>query len=66
MKTRYTVILSMSARFAIGASAIKEFNAQQGAGAYAIVDIGEVTDADLFKTLGPKAGPANGHSEASS
>ncbi len=30
-----------------------------GPGAYAIVDIGEVTDPNLFRTLGPKAGPAN-------
>jgi uncharacterized protein (DUF1330 family) len=28
-------------------------------GSLAIVDIGEVTDPNLFKTLGPKAGPAN-------
>jgi uncharacterized protein (DUF1330 family) len=41
------------------ASAIQGINAQQGPGAYAIVDIGEVTDPNLFKTLGPKAGPAN-------
>ena len=57
MKTRYTVILSMCAGAAIGASAIQGINAQQGPGAYAIVDIGEVTDPNLFRTLGPKAGP---------
>ena len=59
MKTRYTVILSMFAGCAIGASAIQAINAQQGPGAYAIVDIADVTNPDLFKTLGPKAGPAN-------
>jgi hypothetical protein len=59
MKTRYTVIRSMCAGAAIGASAIQGINAQQGPGAYATVDIGEVTDTNLFKTLGPKAGPAN-------
>jgi uncharacterized protein (DUF1330 family) len=59
MKTRYTAILSMCAGAAIGASAIQGINAQQGPGAYAIVDIAEVTDPDLFKSLGPKAGPAN-------
>jgi uncharacterized protein (DUF1330 family) len=49
----------MFAGIAIGATAIQGIDAQQGPGAYAIVDIGEVTDADVFKTLGPKAGPAN-------
>jgi uncharacterized protein (DUF1330 family) len=44
---------------ALGATAIQGINAQQGqAGAYAIVDISEITNADAFKTLGPKAGPA--------
>jgi uncharacterized protein (DUF1330 family) len=59
MKTRYTVILAMFAGAAMGASAIQAINAQQGPGAYAIVDIAEVSDPNLFKTLGPKAGPAN-------
>jgi len=49
MKTRYTVILSMFAGCAIGASAIQAINAQQGPGAYAIVDIADVTNPDLSK-----------------
>jgi uncharacterized protein (DUF1330 family) len=59
MKTCYTVALSMLTGIALGATAIQGINAQQGqAGAYAIVDISEITNADAFKTLGPKAGPA--------
>jgi uncharacterized protein (DUF1330 family) len=59
MKTCYTVALSMLTGIALGATAIRGINAQQGqAGAYAIVDISEITNADAFKTLGPKAGPA--------
>jgi uncharacterized protein (DUF1330 family) len=59
MKTYYTVALAMLTGIALGATAIQGINAQQGqAGAYAIVDISDITNADAFKTLGPKAGPA--------
>jgi uncharacterized protein (DUF1330 family) len=60
MKTHYTVTLAMLAGAAFGAAAVNGLYAQNKApGAYAIVDISEVTDSEVFKTLLPKAGPAN-------
>src|SRR5476651_607927 len=65
---QYTVLgLAVLAGVAIGATAINGLNAQVKApGAYAVVDISEVTDPELMKQLGPKAGPAaasaGGHS----
>jgi hypothetical protein len=44
----------------IGAAAVTGINAQsKGPGAYAVVDISEITDPATFKTLLPKAGQAN-------
>jgi len=44
----------------LGAVAISGLNAQtKGPGAYAVIDISEISNPDLFKTLLPKAGPAN-------
>jgi uncharacterized protein (DUF1330 family) len=44
----------------IGAAAVSGLNAQgKGPGAYAIVDISEITDPATFKTLLPIAGKAN-------
>ena len=49
----------MLAGVAIGAAAIDGLRAQgKGPGAYAVIDISEVTNPDDFKTLLPKAGPA--------
>ena len=52
--------LAMLAGGAIGAVAVNGLHAQGKApGAYAVVDISAITNPDLFKTLLPKAGPAN-------
>ena len=60
MKTQLTVALAMLAGVAIGAVGIHGVDAQgKGPGAYAVVDISEITDAETFKQIGPKAGPAN-------
>jgi len=52
----------MLAGFGLGATAIHGVSAQgmgKAPGAYAVVDISEITDAETFKQIGPKAGPAN-------
>jgi uncharacterized protein (DUF1330 family) len=54
MKTRYIVALSMLAGFGLGATAIHGVSAQgmgKAPGAYAIVDITEVTDPEGFKAI---------------
>jgi uncharacterized protein (DUF1330 family) len=58
MKSYFGLGLAMLAGAVFGAAAVNGLHAQTKPGAYAIVDITEVTDADLFKTLLPKAGPA--------
>jgi uncharacterized protein (DUF1330 family) len=59
MKIYVTVALSMLAGFSLGAVAISNLNAQGKPGAYAIVDISEVTDPNVLKQqLLPKAEPA--------
>ena len=51
--------LVMLAGGAIGATAVNGLRAQGAApAAYAVVDISAITNPDIFKTLGPKAGPA--------
>ena len=51
--------LAMLAGGAIGATAINGLQAQnKSPGAYAVVDISEVTDPEGFKAIGPIAGPA--------
>jgi uncharacterized protein (DUF1330 family) len=60
MNQRIALGLAMLAGAAFGAVAISGLNAQNKApGAYAVIDISEVSNPDLFKTLLPKAGPAN-------
>ena len=50
----------MLAGIVIGATAVSGLYARgKGPGAYAIVDISEITDPAAFKTLLPKAGQAN-------
>jgi uncharacterized protein (DUF1330 family) len=51
--------LAMLASFGLGAVAVNELNAQTKApGAYAVIDISEITDSDTFvKQLLPKATP---------
>ena len=56
MKTQCTVALSMLAGFGMGAVAITGLNAQGKPGAYAVIDISEITDPEAFKQVGPKAG----------
>jgi uncharacterized protein (DUF1330 family) len=52
--------LAMLAGAVLGAAAVNGLNAQGAApGAYAVVDISEIGDTNLFNTLLPKAGPAN-------
>jgi uncharacterized protein (DUF1330 family) len=59
MKTLYTIALAMLAGGTIGAAAVNGLHAQGKApNAYAVVDISAINDADIFKTLLPKAGPA--------
>jgi uncharacterized protein (DUF1330 family) len=59
MKIYVTVALSMLTGFSLGAVAIGGLNAQTKPGAYAIVDISEVTDPNILRQqLLPKAEPA--------
>jgi uncharacterized protein (DUF1330 family) len=52
--------LTLLAGVAIGATAINGLNAQNKApGAYVVVDLSDVSNPDLFKTLLPKAEPAS-------
>jgi uncharacterized protein (DUF1330 family) len=59
MRTQYTVALSMLAGVALGAVSVGGLYAQGKApGAYAIIDISDVSNPDGFKQLFPKAPPA--------
>jgi uncharacterized protein (DUF1330 family) len=52
--------IGMLAGIVVGAAAVSGLNAQgKGPGAYAVVDISEITDPGTFKTLLPIAGKAN-------
>jgi uncharacterized protein (DUF1330 family) len=53
-----TLGLTLLAGVAIGAAAINGLNAQKAPGAYVVVDLSEIGNPDLFKTLLPKAEPA--------
>lgn len=50
--------VTLLAGVAIGATAIGGLHAQSKPGAYAVVDITEITDPETYKTLIPLAGPA--------
>jgi uncharacterized protein (DUF1330 family) len=59
MNRTIAVGLAMLAGGAIGATAVNGLHAQgTPPAAYAVVDISSITNPDVFKTLGPKAGPA--------
>jgi uncharacterized protein (DUF1330 family) len=58
MGQRIALGLALIAGVAIGATAVGGLHAQGKPGAYAIVDIAEITDQATFNTLLPKAGPA--------
>ena len=56
MSRLVTMGLAMLAGFALGATAVNNLSAQsKSPGAYAILDISEITDAEIFKQLLPKA-----------
>jgi uncharacterized protein (DUF1330 family) len=59
MNQRIAMALAMLASAAFGALAVDELKAQNKApGAYAVIDISEITDSDVFtKQLLPKATP---------
>src|ERR1700731_4330857 len=59
MNQRIALGLAMLAGATFGAAAVNGLNAQNKApGAYAVVDLSEINNPDLFKTLLPKAEPA--------
>lgn len=60
MKTLFTVTVAMFAGAALGAAAVNGLHAQGKApGAYAVIDISEISDPTLFKTLLPKVAASN-------
>jgi len=59
MKAYIGLGLAMLAGAAIGAAAVNGLNAQGQPGAYAVVDIGEITDQNTFQQILPKALPAS-------
>jgi uncharacterized protein (DUF1330 family) len=58
MKSYFELGLAMFAGAAFGAVAVNGLHAQAKPGAYAVVDISDIANPDMFKTLLPKAGPA--------
>ena len=70
MKTRYTVALSMAAGAVLGAVSVGGLYAQGKApGAYVVIDISEIKDPELFKTIFAKTGsaaPFGGHNVVAS
>jgi uncharacterized protein (DUF1330 family) len=59
MSRLVTVGLAMLAGFALGATAVSKLSAQsKPPGAYAILDISEITDAEISRQLLPKANAA--------
>jgi uncharacterized protein (DUF1330 family) len=60
MNRHISLGLAMLAGAVLGAAAVNGLNAQNKApGAYAVVDLSEISNPDLFKTLLPKAEPAS-------
>jgi uncharacterized protein (DUF1330 family) len=60
MRSLYTVALAMLAGLAIGAAGSDRLSAQGKApGAYAVIDISEISDLNVFKTLIPKTAASN-------
>jgi uncharacterized protein (DUF1330 family) len=53
-----TIGLSMLAGAALGAAAVGSLHAQSKPGAYAVVDISDITNEADYRTLLPKTGPA--------
>ncbi len=59
MRNYLALGMVMLAGVVVGAATVNGLHAQGTPGAYAIVDISEFTDPTTYKTLLPKAGPAN-------
>jgi uncharacterized protein (DUF1330 family) len=57
MKTKYMLPIAVVVGATAGGSAIQVLHAQAPP-VYSIVDISEITDPEVFKTLATKAGPA--------
>ena len=61
MNRYITLAIAMLAGAAIGAAASNGLHAQSKApGAYAVIDISEITNPEVFKTLLPKTAASNG------
>ena len=59
MNQRIALGLAMLAGAPFGAVAVNELNAQnKPPGAYAVIDISEISNPDVFKILLPKTGPS--------
>jgi uncharacterized protein (DUF1330 family) len=58
MKTRYKLAIAVVTGAVVGGSVVQEIRAQATPPTYAIIDISSVTDAEGYKALFPKAGPA--------
>ena len=59
MRNRYAVVVALLAGAALGAVSVGGLYAQgKTPGAYVVIDISEIKDPNLFKTLIPKAGPS--------
>ena len=59
MNRLVTLAMALLAGVAIGAAAINGLSAQGTPGAYAVVDISEITDQNTFAQILPKALPAS-------
>jgi uncharacterized protein (DUF1330 family) len=55
MKTKYKLALTLLAGATLGAATIHGINAQGKPLAYVVVDVAEMTDAQLYRSLIPKA-----------
>jgi uncharacterized protein (DUF1330 family) len=59
MNSKFKMTLAVLAGAALGVAAVNGLHAQgKGPGAYSIIDISEINNADLFKTLLPKTAAA--------
>jgi uncharacterized protein (DUF1330 family) len=58
MKTQITVAVAMLAGAALGVAGVSGLQAQGKPGAYAVIEINEITDADTYKLLPAKGGLA--------
>lgn len=55
MKEKYKLALTLLAGAALGGATLYELHAQTKAPAFVVVDIAEMTDVELYRTLIPKA-----------